>query len=45
MTMNKNSSSKRDAIDWMELRREATRFDSDRQYLVWEKSKVSNELA
>lgn len=33
MTMNKKSSSKSEAIDWMELRSDATRFDSERQYL------------
>lgn len=33
MTMNKNSSSNSEAIDWIELSNDATRFESDRQYL------------
>lgn len=33
MTINKNSSSKREAIDCMEFNKEATKFDKDRQYL------------
>ena len=33
MTIKRNRSSKREAMDWMELRREATRFERERQYL------------
>lgn len=32
--MNKKRRKRRDAIDWIELRRDATRFDSAFQYLV-----------
>jgi len=33
MTMNRKSRRRRDAIDWMELRSDATKLESDRQYL------------
>lgn len=32
--MNKNSNNNRDAIDCIEFNRDATKFDSERQYLV-----------
>jgi hypothetical protein len=31
--MDRNSSKMREAIDWMELSKDATKFDSDLQYL------------
>lgn len=37
MTMNKKSNSNREAIDCMEFRRDATKFDNDRQYLERDK--------
>lgn len=33
ITINRNKSRSKDAIDWMEFNKDATRFDSDRQYL------------
>ena len=33
ITINKNRSNNRDAIDWIEFNRDATKFDSDCQYL------------
>lgn len=41
ITMNKNRRSKSDAIDWIELRSDATRFDSERQYLFEKEIKKS----
>jgi len=41
MTMNKKSNSNRDAIDWMELSKEATRLERDRQYLKTRETSVS----
>lgn len=43
ITMNKNRSSKSEAIDWIELRSDATRFESDRQYL-WMRKYFSGEF-
>lgn len=33
MTINKNSNSNKEAMDWIEFNKEATKFESDRQYL------------
>lgn len=33
MTMKRKRRSRRDAMDWIELSRDATRFDKDFQYL------------
>ena len=33
MTMKRKRSNKREAIDWIELSSDATRLDSERQYL------------
>jgi len=44
MTMNKNKSNKRDAMDWIEFNNDATKLESECQYLKTDKDMVINQF-